>query len=172
MTMAKSRNRNRARALRVDQTQTEGFLWSVLRGRRLGDWKWKRQVPRGPYIVDFYCAEANLAVELDGSQHRAPNAMAYDARRTVYLESLGVRVLRIESGEVFLNLDGVCRDILIACGGVGEVADKKGPLFGENAAAEPPPHPARSLSSGRPKAGPGGATFSPVKNGGEGDWGG
>ncbi len=153
--MTKSPNRDRARILRVNQTQTEGLLWSVLRGRRLGDWKWKRQVPRGPYIVDFYCAEANLAVELDGSQHRAPEAIAYDARRTAYLESLGVRVLRIESSEVFLNLDGVCRDILIACGGVGEVADRNGALFGENAAAEPRPHPALR------------ATFSPVKDGGE-----
>ena len=154
--MAKSRNKERARALPENQTLTEGLLWSVLRGRRLGDWKWKRQVPRGPYIVDFYRAEARLAVELDGSQHRAPDAMAYDARRTAWLESQGVRVLRIESGQVFLNLDGVCRDILIACGGVGEVADRDGPLFGENAAAEPPPHPALR------------ATFSPVKNRGEG----
>jgi very-short-patch-repair endonuclease len=158
-TMAKSRNKDRARGLRLNQTQTEGLLWSVLRGRRLGDWKWKRQVPRGPYIVDFYCAEARLAVELDGSQHHAPDAMAYDARRTTYLENLGIRVLRIESAQVLLNLDGVCRDILLACGGVGELANREGPLFSDSAAAEPTPHPALR------------ATFSPA-NGGEAEAGG
>jgi very-short-patch-repair endonuclease len=152
--MAKTPNKHRARALRQNQTQTEGLLWSVLRDRRLGGWKWRRQVARGPYIVDFFCAEARLVVELDGSQHQAPDAVAYDTRRTACLERLGLRVLRIESAQVLVNLDGVCRDILYACGGAAELAAPNGALFGQNAAVEPPPHPALR------------ATFSP--RGGEG----
>jgi very-short-patch-repair endonuclease len=77
----------RARDLRANQTQVEARLWSKLRARRLGGWKWKRQVPRGPYIVDFLCVDAKLVVELDGGQH-ADN-VAYDERRTAYLETQG-----------------------------------------------------------------------------------
>jgi len=129
--MPKSRNTDRARNLRVNQTEAEGRLWGVLRDRRLGGWKWKRQVPRGSYIVDFYCAEARVIVELDGSQHYDPSALAYDERRTIILQSGGARVIRIPNDEIFLNLDGVCHTILIACGGDGEAADKAGELFGE-----------------------------------------
>ena len=67
--MAKVELTDRARALRATQTEVEGLLWGRLRNRRLWGWKWKRQVPRGPYIVDFFCADAALVVELDGSQH-------------------------------------------------------------------------------------------------------
>ncbi len=101
--------------------------------------------------MDFYCAEAGLIVELDGSQHYDPIATAYDKRRTAALESVGDRVIRIPNNEVFLNLDGVGRDLLIASGGEGEVVDTAGALFGRSEAAAPP-HPA----------------LSPVKNGGEG----
>jgi very-short-patch-repair endonuclease len=105
----------RARDLRANQTQVEARLWSKLRARRLGGWKWKRQVPRGPYIVDFLCVDAKLVVELDGGQH-ADN-VAYDERRTAYLETQGLRVLRFWNGEVIERLNDVCASILIACGG-------------------------------------------------------
>ncbi|MGH6967156.1 MAG: DUF559 domain-containing protein, partial [Phenylobacterium sp.] len=58
----------------------EARIWEALRNRKLGGWKWKRQVPRGSYIVDFLCLEAKLVVELDGGQHA--EQVAYDARRT------------------------------------------------------------------------------------------
>ncbi|HEX4179742.1 MAG TPA: DUF559 domain-containing protein [Caulobacteraceae bacterium] len=64
--MPKSGLTPRARALRETQTGVEQLLWSKLRNRQLGGWKWKRQVPRGPYIVDFLWVEAGLVVELDG----------------------------------------------------------------------------------------------------------
>jgi len=128
--MAHHRFTDRARSLRVNQTDTEGRLWGELRNRQLGGWKWKRQVPKGSYIVDFLCVEASLVLELDGGQHL--EQAAYDARRTKYLEGLGLRVLRFWCNEVFENLDGVCGTILQACGGehpswAAEVASGAGP---------------------------------------------
>ena len=76
----------RARELRVNKTRAEALLWHVLRDRRLGGWKWRRQVARGPFIVDFFCKEAGLIVELDGGQHS--DQVDYDARRTAYLGGL------------------------------------------------------------------------------------
>ena len=113
--MPKSALRDRARQLREDQTLCEKRLWGRLRARRLGGWKWKRQVPRGPYIVDFICADANLIVELDGGQH--DERTNYDARRTVWLEARGYRVIRFWNSAVVENLDGVTDAILAACGG-------------------------------------------------------
>lgn len=108
---------SRARTLRADQTDVERKLWNRLRDRRLGGWKWKRQAPRGPFIVDFLCVEAGLVVELDGGQH-ADNA-AYDDRRTAYLERLGLTVVRFWNREIIENPDGVCETILAACHATG-----------------------------------------------------
>jgi len=113
--MPRSDLTDRARALRVDQTRVEARLWVRLRNRQIGGWKWKRQVPRGRYIVDFLCVEANLVVELDGGVHLG--SVAYDEKRTAYLESLGLTVLRFPNGAVTENLDGVCDAIFAACGG-------------------------------------------------------
>jgi very-short-patch-repair endonuclease len=107
--------RDRARELRRTNTQVEARIWEALRNRKLGGWKWKRQVPRGSYIVDFLCSEAKLVVELDGGQHA--QQLAYDARRTAYLESLGYRVLRVWNHSVTEDASGVCDTILDACGG-------------------------------------------------------
>ena len=110
--MAKVELTDRARTLRATQTNVEGLLWGRLRNRRLHGWKWKRQVPRCSYIVDFFCADAHLVVELDGSQHS--DRADYDDRRTAYLESLGLTVLRFWNMEVIENLDGVCETIVAA----------------------------------------------------------
>ena len=105
----------RTRELRRTNTQVEARIWEALRNRKLGGWKWKRQVPRGSYIVDFPCVEANLIVELDGGQHA--EQVAYDTRRTSYLEGLGYRVLRVWNHSVIEDASGVCDTILAACGG-------------------------------------------------------
>lgn len=107
--------RDRARAMRRDDTSAEARLWNALRARRLGGWRWRRQVPKGPYILDFLCVEAGLVVELDGGQHS--DQVEYDARRTGYLESLGLRVIRFWNSAVLENRDGVCLTIVEACGG-------------------------------------------------------
>ena len=105
----------RARTLRRDDTQAEARLWSALRDRRLGCWTWRRQVPQGPYIVDFYCAEAKLVVELDGGQHS--EQVAYDERRTAFLETQGLRVIRFWNHHVLEHSNDVCLAILDVCGG-------------------------------------------------------
>ncbi len=104
-----------AREMRRGDTDAEARLWTTLRARRLGGWYWKRQVPVGPFIVDFLCTEASLVIEADGSQHA--DQVAYDTRRTAYLARMGLRVLRFGNSDILTNSDGVCRMILDACGG-------------------------------------------------------
>jgi very-short-patch-repair endonuclease len=106
---------HRAREMRRHDTDAEARLWGALRARRLGGWGWRRQVPFGPYILDFLCREAGLVIELDGGQHA--DQVDYDARRTAYLEARGLRVLRFWNSQVLTNRDGVCLSILHACGG-------------------------------------------------------
>ena len=105
----------RAREFRRQDTPAEARLWNALRAHRLGGWKWKRQVPWGPFFLDFLCIEAGLVVEVDGGQHA--DRVAYDKRRTAYLARSGLRVLRFWNPDVMTNSDGVCLAILEACGG-------------------------------------------------------
>ena len=65
----------------------------------------------GPYILDFYCASAQLAVEIDGSQHYEPQGQQQDAARTAYLQAFGIFVLRFSNRDVLLNLEGVAAEI-------------------------------------------------------------
>ena len=115
--MAHSTLTPRARELRTHDTRAEAHLWQALRNRGLGGWKWKRQVPRGPYIVDFLCAEAGLVVEVDGATHTEVHEIDYDERRTAYLASIGLRVFRVTNSGVFESRTGICDAILTACGG-------------------------------------------------------
>jgi very-short-patch-repair endonuclease len=117
-TLRDTSRRDRARELRRGDTTAEARLWNALRARRLGGWKWRRQVPLGPYFVDFLCVDAGLVVELDGGQHS--EQQEYDARRTAYLEQLGLRVVRFWNFEVLEDRDAVCTTILRACGGEQE----------------------------------------------------
>ena len=74
-------------------------------------YRFRRQVTVGKYILDFYCATAKLAVELDGSQHCEPAQLLYDEQRTAYLDSIGIYVLRFSNLDVLQNLPGVCQSI-------------------------------------------------------------
>jgi very-short-patch-repair endonuclease/DNA modification methylase len=100
-----------ARQLRREQTDAERLLWSLLRDRRFMGCKFRRQHPIEPYVVDFYCHEARLAIELDGGEHNEPAARARDEERTRFLEARGIRVLRFWNNEVFNNLEGVLQTI-------------------------------------------------------------
>jgi adenine-specific DNA-methyltransferase len=100
-----------ARQLRKQQTDAEQLLWSLLRDRRLSGFKFRRQHPVEPYVVDFYCHEARLAVELDGGQHNEPDERARDAKRTSFLEKQGIRVLRFWNNDVLQNTEGVLQAI-------------------------------------------------------------
>ena len=97
--------RDFARGLRRRQTDAERRLWARLRDRRLLGAKFTRQVPIGPYIVDFCCRERKVIVELDGGQHAIRTAS--DAGRTAFLEGLGYRVLRFWDNEALGNTDGM-----------------------------------------------------------------
>ncbi|MBT3605014.1 MAG: endonuclease domain-containing protein [Candidatus Latescibacteria bacterium] len=97
--------RQRARELRKNLTPSEKVLWQSLRGRKCNGWKFRRQHPIGRFIVDFYCAEIRLIVEVDGGVHLEREL--YDAERTELLEKQGYRVIRFSNEEVFQNLDRV-----------------------------------------------------------------
>ncbi|MBJ7447334.1 MAG: endonuclease domain-containing protein [Brevundimonas sp.] len=97
----------RAKSLRRPMTPPEARLWTRVRGHRLHGFKFRRQHPIGPYIVDFYCAAARLAVEVDGRVHEHPDQLQHDARRTRWLANQGVRVIRIAAVDVRDELDGV-----------------------------------------------------------------
>ena len=114
-TPARTAKIRRARALRREDTRAEAHLWNALRAHRLGGWKWKRQLPFGPFYLDFACVEARLVLEVDGGQHA--EQLAYDARRTAFLEAAGWRVIRLWNSDVLTNRAGACLTILDACGG-------------------------------------------------------
>jgi very-short-patch-repair endonuclease len=102
----------RVRELRRDATDAEKLLWQLLRNRQLHGFKFRRQHPIGGYILDFYCHEANLAVELDGGGHREENQAKRDRERTEYLESKGLRVIRFWNDQVLEQTEAVLGKIL------------------------------------------------------------
>ena len=104
----------RARELRQEMTGVEQILWGRLRNRGLDGWKFRRQHPLGPFIVDFYCHAAGLVVELDGGYHQ--QQAEYDEVRDQVLAARGLRVLRIRNQEVIDDLPGVLVRIGAACG--------------------------------------------------------
>ena len=93
--------------LRNALTPTEAFLWTQLKKEQLSGIKFRRQYSVGPYILDFFCPEARLAVELDGAPHFNVIANEPDAKRDRYLEEQGIVVLRFENRQVFEDLDWV-----------------------------------------------------------------
>ena len=100
---------SRAQMLRKNMTKEERKLWyEYLHNYPL---RFRRQVTFGNYILDFYCAAAKLAVELDGSQHYEQAERHYDERRTAYLNGMGIHVLRFSNLDVLRNLRGVCQQI-------------------------------------------------------------
>jgi very-short-patch-repair endonuclease len=101
-----------ARRLRKRMTPQEVKLWVKLREQRLNGLHFRRQVPIGPYVVDFACLKHRLVAEIDGGQHSFDNAVAADRSRDLTLNSLGFRVHRFWNAEVDANLDGVVETIL------------------------------------------------------------
>ncbi len=104
----------RARALRRSPTLAERCLWDALRGRRLG-WKFRRQHPLGRYILDFFCVELRLAIELDGEVHAEEGRRAYDAQRTAELARMGVAVVRFDNSDVIGRIASVLQSIATVC---------------------------------------------------------
>lgn len=102
----------KARALRKKGTIAEKKLWSALRNRKLNQYKFRRQHPIGYYVVDFYCEESKLIIEIDGNIHDLEDNIEYDKNRQNELESIGYRFLRFKNDEVMNNIDNVLNDIL------------------------------------------------------------
>ena len=100
----------RCRELRRKLTDAEILMWQLLRNRGLMGYKFRRQHPMGPFILDFYCDEVKLAVELDGGHHSLQ--VEKDAARTRDLEDQGITVLRYWNDVVLENTEGVLVDIL------------------------------------------------------------
>ena len=101
-----------AQNLRRNMTKEERRLWYEY----LHNYphRFRRQVTCGRFILDFYCASARLAIELDGSQHYTPDGQMHDQERTAYLQELGIEVLRFSNSDILQNLHGVCQAIDLA----------------------------------------------------------
>ena len=106
----------RARWLRANQTDAERALWLRLRELRQQGHHFRRQAPIGPYIADFVCHSARLVIEVDGGQHGLDDEAAADARRTLWLEGEGYRVLRFWNPDILGNMDGVMQVVREALG--------------------------------------------------------
>src|SRR5262245_50673744 len=106
----------RRRELRAASTDAEAALWQRLRAHRFAGFKFRRQHPCGPFILDFFCARIQLAIELDGGQHFEPDVQAYDARRSRYLADRGITVLRFGTDLIFREPDAVLARIAAALG--------------------------------------------------------
>jgi very-short-patch-repair endonuclease len=101
----------RAQHLRHDPTYVERKLWQKLRRNQPENLSFRRQHPVGPYVMDFYCPALRLAIELDGGQHNFDQNRRKDERRTMWLRSNGIEVLRFWNNDVMSNLDGVLSEI-------------------------------------------------------------
>ena len=101
--------------LRSYGTAAEAVLWKSLRRRQLLGKKFRRQYSIGRYIVDFYCPENRLVVELDGDAHFSTTIEGYESERTQFLNGLGLTIVRFENRDLLENLDGVLEAIKNAC---------------------------------------------------------
>ncbi|MER8504563.1 MULTISPECIES: endonuclease domain-containing protein [unclassified Mesorhizobium] len=114
-----SRQRKNAKSLRRGMTDAELKLWNELRAHRLMGMSFRRQVPIGPYIIDFACSTHSLIIEVDGSQHADPESVQRDEARSAYLNASGWTILRFWNDDVVRDIDNVCQHIVIVAGLTG-----------------------------------------------------
>jgi very-short-patch-repair endonuclease len=98
----------RARDLRKNANEAEKRMWSILRAKRMGGFKFRRQHALGKYIADFICLRAKLVIEVDGDTHGNDEREVLDAKRTEYIEKLGYKVIR------FWNIDVLTATVEVA----------------------------------------------------------
>jgi very-short-patch-repair endonuclease len=110
---AHQRNLPRAKQMRATPTVAESTMWYYLRGHRLSGYKFRQQQTLGNYIVDFYCHNCQLVVEIDGDSHA--EQVEYDADRTAWLEQCGYKVLRFTNDEVRYQIKEVLAALLKEC---------------------------------------------------------
>ncbi len=97
--------KSKRRQLRRDQTPAEELVWRFLRNRRTKNFKFRRQYSVDKFVIDFYSPELKLAVEIDGDVHDLPAQKEHDIARQSYLESFGIKFIRIRNEELFANTD-------------------------------------------------------------------
>ena len=106
-----------SRDLRNNMTATEVLFWSRIRRKQILGFQFNRQRPIGRYVVDFYCPKAKLVIEIDGSQHFEEANEKEDKERDVYLESLGLKVLRFNNADICRNMDGAIQALFFVLDG-------------------------------------------------------
>lgn len=99
----KTTEKAKRRKLRQYSTHAEELVWKYLRDRQMLGYKFKRQYSVDQYVIDFYCSELKLAVELDGASHNSPERKEYDIKRQNKLETFGIKFVRISDDELFGN---------------------------------------------------------------------
>ena len=105
-------DKTKRRQLRQRMPAAEVILWSYLKGKALGGYKFRRQYGIGRYVVDFYCPKAKLVIEIDWDSHFTDDAKEYDRQREAFIHSLGIEVVRFTNLEVCRNMDEVLQRIL------------------------------------------------------------
>ena len=110
----KPEQEDRRKRLRNEPTVAEWLLWQGLKHSQLG-WKFRRQHGIGPYIVDFYCPNIRLVIEVDGDSHYESDAKIYDENRTAFLNENGIRVLRVTNLDVRESWEDVIELIREQC---------------------------------------------------------
>jgi len=108
----KSKYKQRRKDLRNNPTQAEELLWSVLKGRKLGGYKIRRQYGVDKYVIDFYCVEKKLAIEVDGEIHDNEELIEYDKIREEFINNFGIRIFRIRNEIIEKNIEEAAKMIL------------------------------------------------------------
>ena len=98
-------------SLRNNTTSAEAILWRVLKGKQVDGLKFRRQFGVGPYVLDFYCPEIKLGIELDGEVHKNAGVYEYDETRTRFLNENGIKVLRFDNEVVYRNTEEIIEEI-------------------------------------------------------------
>lgn len=105
-----------AQKLRKDMTPGEKVLWKRVRRKKFYGLKFRRQVPIGPYIVDFLCVEKKLIIEIDGDSHYEPGAQERDGKREAYLRAQGFNVLRVGNRQTAEDIDATMTKMTVTLG--------------------------------------------------------
>jgi very-short-patch-repair endonuclease len=108
--------RYKRRSLRSNMPKAEALVWARLRDRQVEGCKFRRQYSVGAFVVDFYCPELKLAVEIDGPSHSRDGVPEYDTERQLFLEGKGITVVRVTNERVYQDLDGAIGLIVEAIG--------------------------------------------------------
>lgn len=104
-------SKNIRRHLRNNMTETEVILWGKLKGRQITGYKIRRQYGVGSYVVDFYCPQLKLAIEVDGESHYTREGEEHDKKRDAFIRDKGIEIIRIPTSEIYDNLDGVVQHV-------------------------------------------------------------